>query len=423
MKEAEFEVQPSCADVTVHNSISVAEARSAIQNQITPLRDQETVAIRSALGRYLACDCQSRLDVPSHTNSAMDGYALLGSDLPSEGVKSYEVIDTVTAGNISTKTVKTGQCMRIMTGGSMPAGTDTVVMQEQAQVMDDGTVRIDDRHRVGQNVRHIGEDIARDSVVFNEGRKLSAADVGVLASLGVAELRVKRRPRVAFFSTGDELRSMGDQLEEGQVYDSNRYTLYSMLTTAGAEVLDMGVIKDDKEALEEAFDRASKMADVVITSGGVSVGEADYTKEILERLGKMDFWSLAMKPGRPLTFGKIGNALFFGLPGNPVAVMLTYMQFVEPALRYFSSGEWPKLLLLKARSEAKLKKKPGRFEYVRGILSYDEQGDLTVRPSGTQGSGVLTSMSRSNCLVLLNEDLNVVEPGDTVTVQPYDVVL
>jgi len=244
-----------------------------------------------------------------------------------------------------------------------------------------------------------------------------------LASLGVAELRVKRRPRVAFFSTGDELRSMGDQLEEGQVYDSNRYTLYSMLTTAGAEVLDMGVIKDDKDALEEAFDRASKMADVVITSGGVSVGEADYTKEILESLGKMDFWSLAMKPGRPLTFGKIGNALFFGLPGNPVAVMLTYMQFVEPALRYFSSGEWPKLLLLKARSEAKLKKKPGRFEYVRGILSYDDQGDLTVRPSGTQGSGVLTSMSRSNCLVLLNEDLNVVEPGDTVTVQPYDVVL
>jgi len=423
MTTAKVAIQPSCADARDPLSLSVQQARAAIREAIVPIGSHEQVAIRAALGRVLAADCISPVDVPAHTNSAMDGYALAGDDLPSGGVRDYRVIATVMAGQTSDQVCGAGQCVRIMTGAPMPRGTDTVVMQEQVEVLADGRVRIDHRHRAGQNVRQAGEDIARGTRVFAPGRLLTAADLGVLASLGFAELRVRRRPKVAFFSTGDELRSIGEALAEGEIYDSNRYSLYALLSELGVEIIDLGVVRDDRDALHAAFAEAAAMADVVITSGGVSVGEADYTKEILDRLGQMSFWSLAMKPGRPLTFGRLGGALFFGLPGNPVAVMLTFQQFVRPALRCLASGHWPKPLMVEARARVALKKRPGRFEFVRGILDYDDEGRLTVGPSGAQGSGILTSMSRANCFILLDEDCGGIAEGDTVNVEPFSTLL
>jgi len=411
--------QPSCADASDPLSLTVEQARTAIRAALTPIRDQEQVAIRSALGRVLAEDCISPLNVPGHTNSAMDGYALSATDLPRDGVREYAVIATALAGQKVAARCADGECVRIMTGAPMPPGTDTVVMQEQVEVLDNGRVRIDSRHRAGQNVRRAGEDIAQGACVFEAGRVLTAADLGVLASLGFGELRVRRKPRVAFFSTGDELRSIGDTLGEGQVYDSNRYSLHAMLSEAGVDIIDLGVVRDERSALQEAFSEASRVADVVITSGGVSVGEADFTKEVLARLGEISFWTIAMKPGRPLTFGRLAQSTFFGLPGNPVAVMLTFQQFVQPALRYLVSGRWPQPLVIEARTRVALKKRPGRFEFVRGILGYDDDGRLTVGPAGPQGSGILTSMSRANCYILLAEDCAGVAAGDTVSVQPF----
>lgn len=419
MTNAKVTTQPSCADASDSQSLTVQQAREAIRGALVAIEDQEQVAIRSALGRVLAVDCTSPIDVPGHTNSAMDGYALRGADLPAQGVRDYRVIGRVMAGQALADRCGAGECVRIMTGAPMPPGTDTVVMQEQAEVLADGRVRLDARHRAGQNVRQAGEDIARGARVFAAGRQLGPPDIGVLASLGFAELRVRRRPKVAFFSTGDELRSIGETLSEGAIYDSNRYSLYALLSETGAEIVDLGVVRDDPEALRAAFAQAAAVADVVITSGGVSVGEADYTRQILEGLGKMSFWSIAMKPGRPLTFGRLGEAVFFGLPGNPVAVMLTFQQFVRPALHYLASGHWPTPLVVEARARTALKKRPGRFEFVRGILAYDEQGRLTVGPSGAQGSGILTSMSRANCFILLSESCAGVAEGEVVPVEPF----
>jgi molybdopterin molybdotransferase len=423
MSTPELTNRASCADDTDPLALTVQQARDSIRAALVPIRDQEQLAIRSALGRALAQECVSPINVPSHTNSAMDGYAFAGSDLPQEGPREYRVIATALAGQTVNMRCAPGECVRIMTGAPMPPGTDTVVMQEQVERLTDDRVRIEARHRAGQNVRQAGEDIAQGSRVFIQGRVLAAADLGVLASLGFPELRVYRRPRVAFFSTGDELRSIGEVLSEGEIYDSNRYSLFAMLTEAGVEIFDLGVVPDDPRALEDAFHHAARIADVVITSGGVSVGEADYTKEILDRLGDIAFWTIAMKPGRPLTFGRLGQAMFFGLPGNPVAVMLTFHQFVRPALAYLTSGNWPTRLVTRARSRVALKKRPGRFEFVRGILAFDEQGQLTVGPSGAQGSGVLTSMSRANCYVLLDEECTGVAEGETVAVEPFSTVL
>lgn len=415
--------QPSCADAHDPAALTVEQARQAIRDNLETVVQTELVAVRDALGRVLAEDCISPIDVPSHTNSAMDGYAFAAADLPSEGVRDYPVCGRVFAGRGVEGAWRAGHCLRIMTGAPMPHGTDTVVMQEQVELLDDGRVRIDARHRAGQNVRQAGEDIARESVVFESGRLVSAADLGVLASLGFVELRVRRRPRVAFFSTGDELRSLGDALGEGEIYDSNRYSLFGLLTQMAVEVIDMGVVRDDPGLLRDALVEAASVADVVITSGGVSVGEADYTKSVLVSLGDMSFWTIAMKPGRPLTFGRLGDAVFFGLPGNPVAVMLTFQQFVRPALHCMMTGSWPVDLVLPARSETGLKKKAGRFEFVRGILSRQPDGELTVRPAGAQGSGILTSMSRANCFILLDEACAGVGSGDTVQVQPFRTTL
>ncbi len=410
---------PSCADDREPGILSVSEARRRILQALPELRGEERIALRSALGRVLSRDIVSPLNVPGHDNSAMDGYALAGDQLPEAGFLDLEVIATLPAGGRFEGRCGPGQCVRIMTGAPMPAGTDTVVMQERVLALGENRVRIGPGHRRGENVRSAGEDIAAGSLVLAAGKALIPADLGILASIGVGEVSVRRRVRVAFFSTGDELRGIGEPLSEGEVYDSNRYTLHGMLTRLGVELMDLGVVRDDPAALREAFENAAKVADVVITSGGVSVGEADYTKEILEQAGEMNFWKIAMKPGRPLAFGNLGDALFFGLPGNPVAVMVTFYQFVLPALKQLASGRPWRPFVVEAVLRSPLRKRPGRYEFLRGILRPGEDGTLEVESVGQQGSGILTSMSRGDCFILLDEEQGDLEAGTRVRVQPF----
>ena len=412
-------LQPSCVDDTEAGVLSVAEARQRVLADITPITAMEKMALRTALGRVLAEDVTSPLNVPSHTNSAMDGYAVNITDLAND-ISQFECIATAYAGQPYKDQCQAGQCVRIMTGAPIPKGTDTIIMQEQAEVLPDGKVRFNGKHRAGQNVRLAGEDIPIGSAVISSGRRILPADLGVLASLGIGELRVRRRPRVAFFSTGDELRSIGEVLGEGEIYDSNRYSLYGMLSRLGVELMDLGVIPDQPAAVRDAFEMASSMADVIITSGGVSVGEADYIKPVLEELGEMKFWKIAMKPGRPLTFGHLDNTLFFGLPGNPVAVMVTFYQFVQPALHFLASGESHVPLTLNVRCSQDLSKRPGRTEFLRGILQQSDNTELHVAAAGKQGSGILSSMSRANCFIVLTEDCGDIKAGSRVPVQPFD---
>ncbi|MES9969045.1 MAG: gephyrin-like molybdotransferase Glp [Candidatus Thiodiazotropha sp.] len=413
----------SCADPEAPSTLTVTAAREAILTNITPIETCLRLPLRDALNAVLAQEIVSPIDVPGHTNSAMDGYAMAGGDLPQREQRDFQLIGTAVAGTPFDQTCGEGECVRIMTGAPMPVGTDTVVMQEQARLVNESQVRITAGHHPGQNVRLAGEDIAQGSVVLKPGRRLTPADLGILASLGFAEVSIRRRPRVAFFSTGDELRSIGEPLAAGEVYDSNRYSLYGMLQKADVELLDLGVVGDDPDALQQAFLSAADAADMVITSGGVSVGEADYTKAILEQLGDMQFWKIAMKPGRPLAFGKLGNSNFFGLPGNPVAVMVTFYQFVLPALHYLATGSHYTPFTLQASCGQNIRKKAGRYEFVRGLIQRQEDGSYRVDPIGRQGSGILTSMSRGNCFILLPEDCAGVERGEFVTVQPFETLL
>jgi molybdopterin molybdotransferase len=411
--------QPSCADDRDPESLQVQEARQRILDALPPIQNTEKIALRSALERILDEDIISPIDVPGHTNSAMDGYALAGNDLPQKGNAELTIIGNALAGQPFQGSCKSGECVRIMTGAPMPEGTDTVVMQEHVERLSDKHIRLGCEHRAGQNVRQAGEDISKGGVVLNSGRRIIPADLGVLASLGYSEVPVRRRPRVAFFSTGDELRSVGETLGEGDIYDSNRYTLYGMLRRLNVDIVDMGVVRDDPDALQEALNNAAEIADVVITSGGVSVGEADYIKSILAEIGDIHFWKIAMKPGRPLTFGRIGSAHFFGLPGNPVSVMVTFYQFVQPAIEYLASGEPSVPMTLHAVCNTPIRKKPGRFEFMRGSFTQTPEGQLVVERLGKQGSGVLTSMSQANCFILLPEENTGVKSGDQVVIQPF----
>ena len=408
-----------CADGHEGPALKLSEALSRILAAVQPVAGVETLAVRSALGRVLAADVVSGIDVPSHTNSAMDGYAVTGADLPAEGERGFPVIGTSAAGRPFDGIVEPGQCVRIMTGAPMPAGTDTVVMQENV-VRDGDTAIIGAGQKPGQHVRQAGEDIAAGNVALDAGTLLMPAEIGILGSLGIGEVSVRRRPRVAFFSTGDELRSVGEPLGEGQIYDSNRYTIFGMLMRLGVEVLDMGVIRDDRDAVEQAFTKAAAEADAIVTSGGVSVGDADYVAETLERAGTVGFWKVAMKPGRPLAFGRIEDALFFGLPGNPNSVMATFYQLVQPALQALAGMPDPQPpLTMPATTGSALRKKPGRREFQRGVLTRSDDGRLVVRKTGHQGSGVLSSMAAANCFIVLPEDSGPVAEGDEVTVQPF----
>ena len=418
MNKSIIEKDPSCRNDFDPKSLSADAALEQIKSGAVRIKGIEKIAIREALNRILAEDIRSHINVPTGTNSAMDGYAVNSGDIPSSGNVELHVSGTAWAGKPYDGKLTAGSCVRIMTGAIMPDGADTVIIQEDVQVTGSGII-IDGATGKGDNVRQAGEDIAAGDLILSRGRRLNPADIGLIASLGIAEVCVVRRLRVAFFSTGDELRSIGETLSDGAIYDSNRYTLYGMLERMGADIIDMGVIKDDRDALEEAFSIAAANADVLITSGGVSVGEADYIKEILAKLGQVDFWKVAIKPGRPLAFGQVGNALFFGLPGNPVSVMVTFYEFVQPALRKMIGEDDAGVLSLKARCDSKLKKRPGRVEYQRGILQRDEDGDLVVVKTGAQGSGILRSMSQANCFIILPIASSGVKPGEFVDIQPF----
>lgn len=408
----------SCMDDYDPNALNVAKARAAIHACLTPPDGHEQVNVRAALGRILAQDIISPIDVPLSDNSAMDGWALRGADLTADGETRLQEVGTAYAGRAWEGVVQAGQCVRIMTGAVMPQGADTVVIQENVRA-EGGHVYIPAGEKAGQNVRRAGEDLARGKAVLHAGHCIRPAELGLMASLGMAEVAVRRRLRVAFFSTGDELASVGTTLKQGEVYDSNRYTIYGMLRRLDVDILDMGVVRDDPAALERAFLEAAASADAIITSGGVSVGEADYTRDILARLGEVLFWKIAMKPGRPMAFGKVGNAFFFGLPGNPVAVMVSFYQFVRGALLALagrgSDGDIP-LLRVPCRTALR-RKRPGRTEFLRGMLTRGDDGTWQVASTGAQGSGVLRSMSEANCFIVLEHERGPVEPGDLVSVQ------
>jgi molybdopterin molybdotransferase len=410
----------SCVAGYDPNALPVAQAQEFIARLVPRVGAIESVALRSALGRVLARDVVSAIDVPSHDNSAMDGYALRGADLQANADTVLRVAGTGFAGQSFAGAVPAGHCVRIMTGAVMPDGLDTVVPQEFTKT-DNDAVRIPANIlRTGDNRRLKGEDLARGSAALRAGRLLRPADLGLLASLGQAEVPVFRKLRVAFFSTGDELRSIGEPLPAGCVYDSNRYTIWGMLQRLGCEVIDLGVVRDDPAALRAAFSEAAASADAVITSGGVSVGEADHTKKIMAELGDVLFWRIAMRPGRPMAIGRIDNAVLFGLPGNPVAVMVTFYAFVRDALRAMSGMTEATQPLLRAACITPLRKKPGRTEYQRGIVTRGADGGWQVAITGSQGSGILSSMSAANGMVVLHHEQGNVNAGDDVDVIPFD---
>lgn len=407
-----------CCQDSGDSSLSADAARQLIRQKLAPVTAIHASPLRSALGRILAQPITSPINVPAFRNSAMDGYALHSSDLPDSGECTLEVVGSAFAGHPFPGQLGPNQSIRIMTGAMMPEGADTVVMQERAQRRGEQLV-IDDSTQPGANVRQAGEDITQHSEVLKAGTRIGPAELGLLASLGIAEVATYRPVRVAFFSSGDEIKSIGQPLAEGQIYDSNRYTLFGMLTALGAEVIDMGVIPDQYDAISGAMLTAANEADMVLTSGGVSVGEADFIAEAIHKLATIHFSKVAIKPGRPLTFAHLQGTPFFGLPGNPVAVMITFMQFVRPALLQIQGASESPMPTLQARCTSALRKLTGRTEYQRGILELNEAGEQVVRSAGRQGSGVLSSMSRANCFIVLSDEITHVEPGDQVEVQPF----
>jgi molybdopterin molybdotransferase len=405
---------PSCMDDYDPNAMSVAQARAFIAQFLQPVTETETLPIRKSLGRVLAADIISPSNVPNHNNSAMDGFAFKHSD----GIKIIKVIGTAFAGKPFEGIVKAGECVKIMTGAVIPPGTDTVIMQEKTATKSDCITLLDTPVK-GANVRLAGEDLSLGQTVLAKGQHLKPADLGLIASLGVSEVQVYRQLKVAFFSTGDELVSVGKKLEEGQIYDSNRYTLFGMLSRLGVVISDLGNVPDDPNLLEKTLLKAASENDVVITSGGVSVGEADYMKALLAKHGQVLFWKINMKPGRPLAYGKISNAHYFGLPGNPVSAMVTFYQFVQPALQALSGEASRALPIFQVTCVTPIKKATGRTEFQRGVL-FEDAGEWKVKPLPNQGSGVLSSMSAANCFIVLDETVGNCEAGEIVKVQTLD---
>jgi molybdopterin molybdotransferase len=409
----------SCLDGYDPDALRADKAREAILSVLAPIKEMESVPVRMGLGRVLAQEIVPQINVPAHDNTAMDGYAVRFSDLRESADSRLEELGTALAGRPYKGQVGPGQCVRVMTGAVMPEGTDTVVIQEIVKT-EGRTIVVPPGQKAKQNVRYAGEDLKIGVPVLQPGAWLRPAELGLIASLGIPEIKVKRKLRVAFFSTGDELASIGAKLKEGEVYDSNRYTLYGMLARLGVAVEDLGVVRDDPKQLKKAFQKAAAQADAVITTGGVSVGEADFVKQLMAELGEVLFWKIAMRPGRPMAFGRIGDAFLFGLPGNPVAVMVTFYQFVRDALLYLSGRTDDFAIpLLKATAAEKMRKVPGRTEYQRGVL-YREGGEWRVRVTGQQGSGVLRSMAEANCFIVLEHERGAVAAGEPVQVQLFE---
>lgn len=396
--------------------ISVAIALQQIEQHIHPIQIFEQVMLVTALNRVLAKPICAPINVPPYTNSAMDGYAVRSIDIVPKTETHLTIIGTSLAGKPYTQSVPAGCCVRIFTGAFLPADTDMVIMQEQVTVQTN-TISFKVEPCAEQHIRKIGEDVKRGQLILSEGKKLSPADIGLLAALGINEVTVTRPLQIALFSTGDELCPLGETLQFGQIYDSNRYILHSLLTQLGVIVIDMGIIPDDQQAITQAL-LAATVYDAIITSGGVSVGEADYVTTVLAKIGEINFWKIAMKPGRPLAFGKIQNTLFFGLPGNPVSVMATFYQLVQPALQRFMGQEQTTQLRLTVPCLSPLEKSPGRLEFQRGILKTDAQGQLVVYSAGQQDSNILSAMSQANCFIILPTDSGPISVGETVVVEP-----
>lgn len=408
---------PSCMDDYDPNAMSVQQAKLFISQFLSPVEATETITIRESLGRVLSKDIISPCNVPNHHNSAMDGFAYKFEDAN----KPLKIIGTAFAGRPYASNIQSGECIKIMTGAVIPAGADTVVMQERTTTIDN-MLTITEIPQKGANIRLAGEDLSLGQTVLAKGHLMRPADLGLIASLGQGEVEVYRKLKVAFFSTGDELVGVGQTLEEGQIYDSNRYTLYGMLTRLGVEVDDLGAIPDQIDLLESTLVDAASNHDVVITSGGVSVGEADHMKTLLAKHGQVLFWKINMKPGRPLAYGKVNNAHYFGLPGNPVATMVAFYQFVRDALVVLMGSTIRPMPLLSIECSAPIKKAKGRTEFVRGLL-YIDGGIWKVKPTGNQSSGVLSSMSAANCFIVLEETVSNCEVGTTVQVQMFEGII
>lgn len=396
------------------------EIAALIEEQLS-IPTSELVETASLLGRILSVDIVSPINVPPHDNSAMDGFAVRYSDLNVTVPTCLEVIGQAHAGQAHSLVLDKGQAVRIMTGAKMPLGADTVVPQEAlgSQNLQAAKVLIPCSQTAGQNRRFAGEDLTKGKPALLKGRRLTPSDMGLIASLGIEKATVYQRLRVAFFSTGNEVASLGETLTDGQIYDSNRYTLLGMLAQLGVEVIDLGVVRDNPEALEAMLQRATLSADLIISSGGVSVGEADFTRDVMAKLGRVDFCTIAMRPGRPMAVGLVGKSLYFGLPGNPVAVMVTFHFFVQDAIRKLAGEVYKSPAPILVQSATFWRKRPGRTEFQRARLLQDETGKTVVETTGQQGSGVLRSMSEADCLVVLPHDSDNVPVGSWVEIVKF----
>lgn len=404
----------SCA-IGNSKNLTVSQGLAQILSHVSPVQDIEEVGLDALDNRVLAIDSISPVNVPQQTNSAMDGYAFAyQAPMPT----TLTLVGEVLAGHQYSNTLNVGEAVRIMTGATVPAGANTVQPRELAKEVD-GIVSLEGSIDLGQHVRLAGEDIAKGQIALPKATRLGAAEQGLLASLGLNCISVYRRPVVAVFSTGDEVSQPGETLKANCIYDSNRFTIKAMAKRLGCDVLDLGIIEGSEAALEATLAKAAKQADVVISSGGVSVGDADYIKTVLARLGNIDFWRINMRPGRPLAFGKVGSSLFFGLPGNPVAVMVSFLQFVQPALRKLGGEINWQAPLFPAISDETLRSREGRTEFIRGIYQLGNDGRLYVRSTGNQGSGMLNSMVKGNCLILIGDEVETVSAGETVFIQPF----
>lgn len=408
--------QPSCSDDSDPSAISVEQAKQRIAQHLQLSLAIEQVPIREALGRILAQSVTSAINVPSCTNSAMDGYAANTAD--AKQYDSLSVVGEALAGKPYTGKVASGECIRIMTGACIPKECDTVIMQEHVDRRDDRIVILQTFEK-DQNIRQAGEDIACGQAVFSAGTEIFPAHLGVLASIGAKTVPVFEKLKVAYFSTGDELRPVGDTIQEGQIYDSNRYSLFGALSRIGVDTIDAGIVTDNRQSIRQCLQELSSQAHVIITTGGVSVGDVDYVKEEVDRLGELFLWKIAMKPGKPLAFGKINSCYFFGLPGNPVSVLASFYQFVLDALNQLRGSQSVEKILFQVPSHSKLKKRKGRLEYQRGILFRDAAGNLRVKSTGAQGSGILHSMTEANCFIILDVDTESVSENELVWVQAF----
>lgn len=402
--------------------LTIDQALEKITAAIRPVRDSESVDIKNARGRILSQSLYSPINIPSDRNSAMDGYAFSSRDIVDKQAFTLDLAGISLAGRPFQGQLQAGQCVRILTGAVVPEQADSVVMQEQVTV-NGQNIHFPAQTKIKQNIRAAGEDVRQHGLLYAHPKKLTAIDIGLLAAAGIAEIPVKRRLKIAFFSTGDELTAAGHPLATGKIYDSNRYLLNALLEDECFSLVDGGVLADDKAQLKHALVRAADNFDVIITTGGASVGEADYIKEILESCGTINFWKIAIKPGKPLAFGNIGACHFFGLPGNPVAVLTTFQQIVAPALKQLSGAHFEKPLRLTAMSTSALKKSPGRQEFQRGILSQSDSGEFFVSSPGKQDSHILSSMTQANCYIVLPAECSGVTVGDKVMVEPFSLYI